>query len=174
MMARRLGPGRVVVGRRRHAAALRALALDPAPDLLIMDDGFQHRALRRDLDLLLLDGVRTWGNGRMLPLGDLREPMASAARASCLVVTRGGRADRSRILAWWAPLGLRRPGVLAGLQPSAPCAGSAPGSAWNCRRPPPGPCSPSAPWATPAPSTPTSWWRACPGPAPGVSGTTRP
>lgn len=105
MMARRLGPGRVVVGRRRHPAALRALALDPAPDLLIMDDGFQHRALRRDLDLLLLDGVRTWGNGRTLPLGDLREPMASAARASCLVVTRGGRADRGRILAWWERYG---------------------------------------------------------------------
>jgi tetraacyldisaccharide 4'-kinase len=101
MMARRLGPGRVVVGRKRYHAALRALALEPRPDLLIMDDGFQHRALRRDLDLLLLDGVRTWGNGRMLPLGDLREPMTSAARASCLVVTRGGRADRPRILAWW-------------------------------------------------------------------------
>ena len=101
MMARRLGPKRVVVGRRRYHAALRALAMDPAPDLLIMDDGFQHRALRRDLDLLLLDGVRTWGNGRMLPLGDLREPMASAARASCLVVTRGSRADRGRVLDWW-------------------------------------------------------------------------
>jgi tetraacyldisaccharide 4'-kinase len=101
MMARRLGPGRVVVGRRRLAAALRALSLDPRPDLLVMDDGFQHRALRRDLDLLLLDGVRTWGNGRLLPLGDLREPMAGAARASCLVVTRGARADRDRILAWW-------------------------------------------------------------------------
>jgi tetraacyldisaccharide 4'-kinase len=105
MMARRLGPGRVVVGRRRHHAALRALALEPAPDLLIMDDGFQHRALRRDLDLLLLDGVRTWGNGRILPLGDLREPMAGAARASCLVVTRGSRADRGRVLAWWRQYG---------------------------------------------------------------------
>jgi tetraacyldisaccharide 4'-kinase len=101
MMARRLGPGRVVVGRQRYGAALRALALAPAPDLLIMDDGFQHRALGRDVDLLLLDGVRRWGNGRMLPLGDLREPMASAARASCLVVTRGGRADRAQVLEWW-------------------------------------------------------------------------
>jgi len=105
MMARRLGPGRVVVGRKRLHAALRALVLDPPPDLLIMDDGFQHRALKRDVDLLLLDGVRRWGDGRMLPLGDLREPMASAARASCLVVTRGGRADRPRILAWWARWG---------------------------------------------------------------------
>ena len=101
MMARRLGPGRVVVGRKRYHAALRALALEPAPDLLIMDDGFQHRALHRDVDLLLLDGVRRWGNGRMLPLGDLREPMASAARAACLVVTRGSRAERPRILDWW-------------------------------------------------------------------------
>ena len=101
MMARRLGPGRVVVGRQRAAAALLALALDPPPSLLLMDDGFQHRALHRDLDLLILDGVRRWGNGRMLPLGDLREPMASAGRASCLVVTRGSRANRAEILAWW-------------------------------------------------------------------------
>jgi len=105
MMARRLGPGRVVVGRRRHHAALRALSLAPRPDLLIMDDGFQHRGLHRDLDLLLLDGVRRWGNGRMLPLGDLREPAASAARASALVVTRGDRADRDAILAWWGRFG---------------------------------------------------------------------
>jgi tetraacyldisaccharide 4'-kinase len=70
-----------------------------------MDDGFQHRGLHRDLDLLLLDGVRRWGNGRMLPLGDLREPMAGAARASCLVVTRGARADREAITAWWDRVG---------------------------------------------------------------------
>jgi tetraacyldisaccharide 4'-kinase len=67
-----------------------------------MDDGFQHRGLHRDVDLLLLDGVRKWGNGRMLPLGDLREPMDSAKRASALVVTRGSRADRPSIEAWWA------------------------------------------------------------------------
>ena len=101
LMARALGPGRVVVGRRRAFAALRALAHDPAPRVLLLDDGFQHRALHRDLDLLLLDGVRRWGNGRMLPMGDLREPMESARRASALVVTRGSRAPRPEILAWW-------------------------------------------------------------------------
>ena len=105
MMARRLGPDRVVVGRSRHAAALRALGLEPSPDLLLMDDGFQHRALHRDLDLLLLDGVRRWGNGRMLPLGDLREPAAGAAPASALVVTRGSRAPRAEILDWWQRFG---------------------------------------------------------------------
>jgi len=101
LMARALGSRRVVVGRRRHAAALRALSQDPAPRCLLLDDGFQHRALHRDINLLLLDGVRRWGNGRMLPLGDLREPMDSARRASALVVTRGSRAPRPEIEAWW-------------------------------------------------------------------------
>lgn len=105
MMAQRLGAGRVVVARKRLNGALRALSVSPRPDLLLLDDGFQHRALHRDLDLLLLDGVRTWGNGRMVPLGDLREPMSSARRAHALVVTRGGRADRPRIEAWWAEYG---------------------------------------------------------------------
>ncbi len=106
LMARRLGPGRVVVGRRRHAAALRALAQRPGLRCLLLDDGFQHRALHRDLDLLLLDGVRRWGNGRMLPLGDLREPAASARRAHALVVTRAARVqDRAGIEAWWSAHG---------------------------------------------------------------------
>lgn len=101
LMARALGVGRVVVGRRREIAALRALAHQPAPSVLLLDDGFQHRALHRDVDLLLLDGVRRWGNGRLVPLGELREPMENARRASALVVTRGSRAPRAEIQAWW-------------------------------------------------------------------------
>lgn len=103
LLAQALGAGRVVVGRSRHAAALRALAQRPDLRCLLLDDGFQHRALHRDLDLLLLDGVRRWGDGRMLPLGDLREPQASARRAHALVVTRASRVqDRGAIEAWWA------------------------------------------------------------------------
>ena len=102
LMARRLGPDRVVVGRKRHAAALRALAQRRGLRCLLLDDGFQHRALHRDLDLLVLDGIRRWGNGRMLPLGDLREPPESARRAHALIVTRSSRAgDRGGIEAWW-------------------------------------------------------------------------
>ncbi|WP_243383781.1 tetraacyldisaccharide 4'-kinase [Geothrix alkalitolerans] len=102
LMARRLGPERMVVGRKRHAAALRALAQRPNLSCLLLDDGFQHRALHRDLDLLVLDGVRLWGNGRMLPLGDLREPVDSARRAHALVITRAARVkDRARVEAWW-------------------------------------------------------------------------
>ena len=106
LLARALGPERVVVGRQRHAAALRALAQRPGLRSLLLDDGFQHRALHRDLDLLLLDGVRLWGDGRMLPLGDLREPQTSARRAHALVVTRAARVeDRAAVLAWWETFG---------------------------------------------------------------------
>ena len=106
LMARRLGPQRVVVGRQRQAAGLRALAQRPGLRCLLLDDGFQHRALHRDLDLLLLDGVRRWGNGRMLPLGDLREPVDSARRAQALVVTRAARVPaRAEIETWWTEHG---------------------------------------------------------------------
>ncbi|MDR1841783.1 MAG: tetraacyldisaccharide 4'-kinase [Holophagales bacterium] len=105
MIARKLGANRIIVGRRRAAAALRAISRVPESKLLILDDGFQHRALHRDIDLLLLDGVRAWGNGKLLPLGNLREPMSSAGRAHALVVTRGSRAQKEKIEAWWSLYG---------------------------------------------------------------------
>jgi len=105
MMARRLGPNQVIVGRSRHAAALRAISSVPEAKLLIMDDGFQHRKLHRDVDLLLLDGVRKWGNGRLLPLGDMREPMTGAKRAHALIVTRGLKANKDEVETWWSEFG---------------------------------------------------------------------
>jgi len=119
MIARRLGPNRIIVGRRRAAAALRAISSCQALKLLIMDDGFQHRALHRDIDLLLLDGVRKWGNGKLLPLGDLREPMTSAKRAHALVVTRGSRAQSDEIEAWWSHYGSGGPIFYVDFQISA-------------------------------------------------------
>lgn len=143
LMARRLGSKRVVVGRKRHAAALRAMAQRPELRCLLLDDGFQHRALHRDLDLLVLDGIRRWGDGRMLPLGNLREPMDSARRAHALVVTRAARVpDRAAVEAWWAAHGSGGPifwvdFTLGGLRhwPSGevaplPFAGEGPAFAW--------------------------------------------
>ena len=106
LMARRLGPHRVVVGRKRWVAAHRALSQRPGLRCLLLDDGFQHRGLHRDVDLLILDGVKRWGNGRMLPMGDLREPMASAVRADALVVTRSSRVEhRAQLESWWEQFG---------------------------------------------------------------------
>ena len=102
MLAARLGPGRVVVARNRLDGARLALGAAGPPRCLLLDDGFQHRALHRDLDLLVLDGVRRWGDGRLLPLGDLREPVASAVRAQALVVTRAARCPRAEVEEWWA------------------------------------------------------------------------
>jgi tetraacyldisaccharide 4'-kinase len=102
MMAGRLGPRRVVVARKRIAGALQVQGWEQPPRCLLLDDGFQHRAIHRDVDLLVLDGIRTWGNGRMVPSGDLREPMESARRAHALVVTRASRCPRADVEAWWA------------------------------------------------------------------------
>ncbi len=77
----------VAVGADRVAAA-RLLLHAASPEVVIFDDAFQHRRVARDLDLLLVDGRDPWGNGRMLPCGPLREPVASLARADACVLTR--------------------------------------------------------------------------------------
>ena len=57
-------------------------------DVFVLDDGFQHLRLARDLDLLVIDATNPWGGGRLLPSGRLREPRSGAARADCIVITR--------------------------------------------------------------------------------------
>ena len=56
-------------------------------DVLILDDGFQHRRLARDIDMVLLDGNRPFGNGFLLPRGGLREPRRSLRRADVVILT---------------------------------------------------------------------------------------
>jgi tetraacyldisaccharide 4'-kinase len=57
-------------------------------DVLILDDGFQHRRLARDLDIVLIDALDPWGVGHILPRGLLREPKSSLKRADLVVLTR--------------------------------------------------------------------------------------
>jgi tetraacyldisaccharide 4'-kinase len=57
-------------------------------DLAILDDGFQHRRLARDLDIVLVDALRPFGYGRLLPRGLLREPLSALRRADVVVITR--------------------------------------------------------------------------------------
>jgi tetraacyldisaccharide 4'-kinase len=56
--------------------------------LLILDDGFQHRRLARDLDIVLLDALEPFGGGRLLPRGLLREPVSSLRRAGVVVLSK--------------------------------------------------------------------------------------
>ncbi len=81
LIARRVPEAVVLVGPERTKLAERA-AREFGCDLLLLDDGFQHRALARDEDVLVLGGASPLGNGAMLPLGPLREPIAAASRAT--------------------------------------------------------------------------------------------
>lgn len=74
------GGDRVVVGR---------LAVQQfRPEVILLDDGFQHRRIFRDADLVLVDATDPFGGGRLVPRGRLREPLTSLRRAHAILVTR--------------------------------------------------------------------------------------
>jgi tetraacyldisaccharide 4'-kinase len=83
----------VAVGADRVAAIAAARAADPAIDCAVLDDGFQHRAAARRLDIVLVDATRPAIDGRLLPAGWLREPADALRRAGLVVVTRATRVD---------------------------------------------------------------------------------
>jgi tetraacyldisaccharide 4'-kinase len=112
----------------RDRAGLARIAVEELEsEMLVLDDGFQHRRLARDLDIVLLDALQPFGMGRIFPRGMLREPVGSLRRASAVVLSRGdlvGESERHAIrlraerasgpLAWCvarhAPLSLLKEG----------------------------------------------------------------
>lgn len=76
----------VWVGKRRIEVGLKAWAQE-RPDVFLLDDGFQHRSLHRDLDVVVARLPRPWGNSRLIPAGPLREPWKGLTRAHLLVIT---------------------------------------------------------------------------------------
>ena len=86
LLAQRLGGVPVVVGEDRVAAG-QLLVERFDPQVIFLDDGFQHRRLRRDADLVLLDSTDPFGGG-LLPRGRLREPISGLRRASGVLLTR--------------------------------------------------------------------------------------
>jgi tetraacyldisaccharide 4'-kinase len=106
LLARALPSVPIVADARRLRAASAAEALAPGATLHLLDDGFSHVALERDLDVVLLDAAWPDAGGSLLPAGRLREPLASLARADLIVVTKTEQADASRareLAARWAP-----------------------------------------------------------------------
>lgn len=87
MMARRLKNIPVLTGRDRYLTGQHALRHLGA-DTLILDDGFQHLGLHRDMNILLLDHLHPFGNEVLFPAGDLREPIDEIRRADVICVTR--------------------------------------------------------------------------------------
>ena len=91
----------VATGRNRPAAA--QLLINAGCDIIVSDDGLQHYALQRDCEIIVIDGDRRFGNGRLLPAGPLRESPARLERADAIVIN-GGDAEndgamRMRLLA---------------------------------------------------------------------------
>ncbi len=66
-------------------------------EVLVLDDGFQHRRLARDLDIVLIDATNPWGYGYLFPRGALREPLAGLRRAGLVMISRGDRANLAEI-----------------------------------------------------------------------------
>ncbi|HST53220.1 MAG TPA: tetraacyldisaccharide 4'-kinase [Pyrinomonadaceae bacterium] len=93
LLAERLvGAASVVCDRDRVAAALWARESLSA-DVFVLDDGFQHLRIARDLDIVAVDASAPWGGGRLLPRGRLREPREGLRRAGCVVITRADMAE---------------------------------------------------------------------------------
>lgn len=77
----------VIVGKKRYQAA--QLALERfRPDVVVLDDGFQHIQLKRDIDIVLLDSGNPFGNGKLFPAGILREPPGALKRAHAVLITK--------------------------------------------------------------------------------------
>lgn len=92
-MARFLIGKAVVVADADRVAAAKWVRENFGITVFILDDGFQHRRARRDVDIVCIDATDPFGNGRVLPAGRLREPLSRLSRANAFVLTRSDLAD---------------------------------------------------------------------------------
>jgi tetraacyldisaccharide 4'-kinase len=97
LLARRLKGIPVVIAKKRYFAGLYAHERFGS-NFFILDDGFQHLDLHRDLDLVLMDASSPFGNGHLLPWGPLREPRAGLERADAFLITRCGHDEFAKVL----------------------------------------------------------------------------
>ena len=93
MMAEKCPGVPVMIGSDRVKAAQIACQRF-SPDVIILDDAFQHLRLKRHLNLLLADANRPFGNGHLIPRGSLREPLTALKRADAVVLTRSREGSR--------------------------------------------------------------------------------
>jgi tetraacyldisaccharide 4'-kinase len=108
LLARRLPGVPVVVGTNRYEAA--RLARERfGVTAVVLDDGFQHRTLAKDLEIVMIRARQPWGNGRLLPAGPLREPLAALARATLIVAA--GAAGPTDLAEVGATAAVHAPGV---------------------------------------------------------------
>ena len=92
--------GPIAVARRRidGVRLLSQLVDPPAPEVIVLDDAFQHRALARNVDLVLINRERGFGNGHLIPAGPMREPLRAIRRAHAAIIVSSGIADQPSAL----------------------------------------------------------------------------
>ena len=86
----------VVADKNRFAAGVWAKE-NLGATAFVLDDGFQHRQLKRDLDIVAIDATDPFGNNKLLPAGTLREPLTSLKRADCIIITRANLEKHFRL-----------------------------------------------------------------------------
>ncbi|ART79024.1 tetraacyldisaccharide 4'-kinase [Oceanisphaera avium] len=116
LIAKRTGCPLVVGPKRGEAAALLARL---GADIIISDDGLQHYALARDIELVVVDGERRFGNGYLLPMGPLRERPWRLKQVDA-IINNGGPAHDQEYLMTLAPGDLIAVGRTAGFAPHPP------------------------------------------------------
>lgn len=86
----------VLISPNRYRAGMEALEQFNAR-VLLLDDGYQHLKLKRDLDIVLVSAANPFGGGHLLPLGDLREPLRGLRRAGMILITHTDRVEPDRL-----------------------------------------------------------------------------
>ena len=81
-----------------RAKAAAALVREHGCDVVLLDDGFQHRRLHRTIDFVLLDALDPFGCGFLMPRGFLREPASSIRRATCVIITHANLVTSERLI----------------------------------------------------------------------------
>jgi tetraacyldisaccharide 4'-kinase len=94
LLARRLPRVPVVVGANRYEAG-RLTRARFGVSVIVLDDGFQHRTVHKDLEIVMARAATPWGNGRLLPGGPLREPLSGLRRANLVVATGAHGAEEA-------------------------------------------------------------------------------
>lgn len=106
-LALKLDGKAVIVADRDRVAAARWARKNFNITTFLLDDGFQHRGVKRDLDIICIDATNPCGNGRIIPGGTLRESFAGLRRADAIVITRADQveetSDLERRLRKWNP-----------------------------------------------------------------------
>jgi tetraacyldisaccharide 4'-kinase len=93
LLATKLLGSAAVISNIDRASAGRHAIENLGTDCFVLDDGFQHLRLARDLNIVTIDATNPWGGGQLLPYGRLREPLSGLSRADCVVLTRCDQAE---------------------------------------------------------------------------------